>query len=687
MENTVSSLKTLNFHVLPLQRKLEIVRNGRPTPHLNLVGSGISRKKAFTRRFRKTLYDANLWLCGCSALNALFCFPCLLFGGEDKWTKTGVTCLNHLSSKLLRHKHSSTHAHNMISLSLLTSLKSKLLDGASTVISKHNENVKENRSALSKIIDCIIFGGKHHIPVIKNDESKQTGMHGVFCDIIEFVCKFDASLKLQLIRSSAFKNITTTIYDDILKSILEVCRNRIKEEIECCDCVALICNQVVGVHDQSHIIIVLRYMLKGKPVERFWGCYKSKEFTSEAVAAILLHELEYLLGENKHRLIAQCYDGSPACCGLRSNVPDKIKEKYPRAHFLHCYTHDENEIIQQICSQNVSARVFFNNLSAICTFFSYSPQRMAVLDEVVHKRNLRERRKYNLESETVQFVFYLKDALCESCTVLQESASRTTSNGASFIKTLLDNSDFLFWLDIFSNVMPIVRDLIVKMQAEPSLSVTAPSQSSHLTTFNVVIQLLRDALEAETDAGYSCKRKCDESRILDANQVYDLILFHFKKRFEFTAHKQVCALLRSHKNIQKNDCFVPACKSYAVDLDRFCEEFNLLCSRPEIYKGKNLLQLLQTLSNGFLGGEVFPQLTAFLNIVITTPMHTNDPELCFSTVGEIQGFFRTSSAVEQLPTLAMMSIHNEMMSKIGNFNEKVIEHFAAATHCRDFKFK
>ena len=46
----------------------------------------------------KTEYSSKTdWLCGYDMENVLFCFPCLLFGGEDHWTKIGISDINHLS--------------------------------------------------------------------------------------------------------------------------------------------------------------------------------------------------------------------------------------------------------------------------------------------------------------------------------------------------------------------------------------------------------------------------------------------------------------------------------------------------------------------------------------------------------------------------------------------------------------
>ena len=68
--------------------------------------------------------------------------------------------------------------------------------------------------------------------------------------------------------------------------------------------------------------------------------------------------------------------------------------------------------------------MFFNNLSGIPSYFSNSAQRMAVLDEVAHRRIPRSSAtRWNFKSRIVQTVYELCDALLECCSVLEESLS------------------------------------------------------------------------------------------------------------------------------------------------------------------------------------------------------------------------------------------------------------------------
>lgn len=100
--NNVASLISTSFTSLRLEEKLEIKRLGRPTPSLNICQEIKSKSRNFVRKFNPDIYNKNDWICGCSERNALFCFPCLLFGGgrEEAWVKKGVTDINHLHDRI-----------------------------------------------------------------------------------------------------------------------------------------------------------------------------------------------------------------------------------------------------------------------------------------------------------------------------------------------------------------------------------------------------------------------------------------------------------------------------------------------------------------------------------------------------------------------------------------------------------
>jgi hypothetical protein len=50
---------------------------------------------------------------------SLFCFPCLLYGGQDCWSKSGINDLGHLNGYIKKHSESKKHLNNVLDLSAL----------------------------------------------------------------------------------------------------------------------------------------------------------------------------------------------------------------------------------------------------------------------------------------------------------------------------------------------------------------------------------------------------------------------------------------------------------------------------------------------------------------------------------------------------------------------------------------
>lgn len=48
-----------------------------------------------------------------------FCFPCLSFGSELVWTKTGITNLNRLNDRMKKHDLTVKHMNNTMNLATL----------------------------------------------------------------------------------------------------------------------------------------------------------------------------------------------------------------------------------------------------------------------------------------------------------------------------------------------------------------------------------------------------------------------------------------------------------------------------------------------------------------------------------------------------------------------------------------
>ena len=78
---------------------------------------------------------------------ALYCFPCILFGGEDAWTKAGFRNLYKISSRCSTHAKSSKHLNNIVSFNFLgkNCIQVHLSKSYQVSIDKHNKEMKKKQ--------------------------------------------------------------------------------------------------------------------------------------------------------------------------------------------------------------------------------------------------------------------------------------------------------------------------------------------------------------------------------------------------------------------------------------------------------------------------------------------------------------------------------------------------------------
>ncbi|KAJ4429347.1 hypothetical protein ANN_26352 [Periplaneta americana] len=139
-------------------------------------------------------------------------------------------------------------------------------------------------------------------------------------------------------------------------------------------------------------------------------------------------------------------------------VQVKVRERYESAHFIHFYAHQLNLIVERCVTGNKQVRIFFSNLEGISSFFSQSPKRAAVLDEVVKKRipSCPQSIRWNFKSRCVTIAHKFKQRVveCVGKIIDDESNDYKTLNKATGMKSFLKDNDFLFWFDLFNKTMP-----------------------------------------------------------------------------------------------------------------------------------------------------------------------------------------------------------------------------------------
>ncbi|XP_076049468.1 zinc finger MYM-type protein 1-like [Oratosquilla oratoria] len=349
---TVSALKELNFSQFTLQEKVAIKQAGRSLPEIKIVQEGVCHNKKYIHSFNCDWYQKKTWLCRCEVKNALFCFPCLLFGGDSVWSKDGFTCIKNLKEKTEKHENTKKHIYNAISLSVLGSvnIKERVSESYRLSVNAHNKKVTKNREILSKIIDCIKICRHFELPLRGHDETDDSANPGVFRGLINHASQLDPDLRTHLESNPVFKSVSKTIQKEILDCLLQIHHDQIRKEIKEAPFVAVMADDTIDVSEYTQMVIVLRYLLGEEVVERFWGFFTPENQTADGLSKCILDQLNTVLKGNAEKLIAQTFDGASVMKGKKGGVQAKIKSVYNNAHFIHCYAHQLNTIMQNAAS-------------------------------------------------------------------------------------------------------------------------------------------------------------------------------------------------------------------------------------------------------------------------------------------------------------------------------------------------
>lgn len=282
-----------------------------------------------------------------------------------------MTDLNHMHERIKKHDSSAVHMNNMLNLAVLgqANIQAQLDSGYRRSVELHNERVTKNRYILNIIINCVRFCGAFELALRGHDENDSSSNPGIFRGLINFSSELDLALKEHLERATVFKGTSNTIQNEILQAILDVCQDEISKEIKNADFLAVMADETTDVSNATQLVVIFRYIVNGKPVERFWAYKNPSQQNAQSLYMCIKEEIDGHVAENPNKLVAQTYDGCAVMSGCSNGVQKRIKEFYPNAQYIHCHAHQLNLIMANAASINRHVRIFFASLAGFCTFF------------------------------------------------------------------------------------------------------------------------------------------------------------------------------------------------------------------------------------------------------------------------------------------------------------------------------
>lgn len=693
----VYSLTKERFQQRTFAEKFQLILNGKPQPDLaNLKAQHTERSKTYVRHFKSyTNYEKYIWLTGSKYLNKLFCWPCLLFSTDHNtcWTSTGFNSLNYLITACNKHQSSVNHIKAFTSLQ--TFIVTHRIDHVLNLQkrgydSTNNEEERENRAILKRLIDVVIFFGKQEYPFFRgHDESDISNNKGMYVELLHFLSDYDPILANYLKTSTTvFRGKSPSIQNDLIDSVGSVIYDQIKLEISETPFVAILLDETTGVANTSQLSTTVRYVDKhGVCRERFLHLMDvnvSKDRSAEGrfkIAKEIITELGC-----SEKVVSDTFDGLAVMGEHSRGLQSLIKNEYPIATFVNA--HRLNTVLSQ-CTLHIKAcQRFFITIQGLSPFFSCSKNTTKALQNFMDKKHPGvSPNRWNFTSRLVNTVRDYRTQLIDFFLSIEEGPGDWTSDevikAVGFIR-FLSKVETKFLLNVFNCIFLVSNKLSDILQCK---SLDLFICTNKVNNFHDVLQKLRDSgfdkvwdesLTSEEenvsiDSGMSSRNDIASSEKQTYSQLFfevlDTLMYQIKFRFESVSQIQFIKLLDSSSFLAFNKKFpedlilnLKQIYSNHFDLARLKNELKVFYCLDEL-KNKSVQELISFMKTNYLD-VVYEQVYKLTQLVLTFPSTIASSEKGFSALKRIQDYLRSPQSRSRPSNLAIISIEKDLLLKM-----------------------
>ncbi|XP_016661890.1 zinc finger MYM-type protein 1-like [Acyrthosiphon pisum] len=691
MESTstdvINDIISNGIHSYSYEHKLEL-KQKRPTPVLNLdVMDGKT-----LRKFQFSWYSKYVWLTGSQTKNKLYCYFCLLFGGEKKWCDEGITGVKNFDRTASKHAISQKHLVCQEKFQLLGQNRIDHIasEGKRLAALKYNEQVGNNRRILSRLIQVVCYLGKQEIPFCGHNASVTPINKGNYLELLNLLSQEEQLIKDYLSPNSSFKGTSHDIQNDLIFCITEVVNMQIMNELNKVKFISVQVDETTDVSCKSQISIIFRYVIDNNIEERFIGFFDvSIDKTAYELSNILLEQIKKWNISDK--FICQTYDGAAVMAGKVISVPGIIKNTYPNAMFIHSYAHQLNLIFLHGSKTIKDVRLFISDLKMFHTFFSESPKRSELLREKWFKQ---------LENCDMRWNYHSRAAATISAnfTELKKVTLRITEEEdwdpmsiclANGLFNKLSNFKFVYLLCLFNKISILSDHVFLTLQTKCIEDVQTcieeiinmSTQLTFMRNEETVVTCSKFAVELNGELQYSdtdvqnlkyLTYEILDSIITQTNvrfQDFDLIKF-----VEITNNKA----FKDYKKCFPGEKLIHLEKNFpsVFDLERLKNELTIIFDD----RGKYLppKELLNYIIKADLR-EVYKELTKLLQLILCIPVTTVSSERNNSALKRIKTFLRNTMNHDRPTNLCTLAIEKNILDELiidPTFIDRVIDLFS-----------
>ncbi len=289
-----------------------------------------------------------------------------------------------------------------------------------------------------------------------------------------------------------------------------------------------------------------------------------------------------------------------------------------------------------------------------------------------------------------------EDTMAESDEIENFQWDLETISKASCLLKWLEDEEFMYFLGFFNRVMPNV-DLLYGIIQSCNISVDMVNRAlkGFIITLTEIREELCESQPSDQRVPSTSKRRRTSAGSMTASciEACDVMIMQAEDRFSSVGNLIPLQLVDPtffpiYAGNSPTDKLNMVPKYYPmIDKDKLTNELQILYRREDFHDAGSCLNLLQFIrENNLL--DAFSELYKLLQIAVTTPSTSTEPEQCFSTLQRILAFLKNTVDSDRLNALAMLSVHKDLVQETRNFNELVIDKFAHLENRRaEFLYK